>query len=84
MNFLERLAWWKWPLWVMGIGQVILVWGVYQFATSVGVRGAAAKQDMYPWLLGGVTLYLGGRLLQVAARSRARRLAKEARAREEA
>jgi len=84
VNALERMGWWRWPLWVMGLGQVILIWGVYRFATTVGTRGSAAKQDMIPWLLGGLGLYLGGRLLQIAARSRARRLAKEARAREEA
>ncbi|MBK9579879.1 MAG: hypothetical protein IPK50_16905 [Fibrobacterota bacterium] len=84
MNALERLGWWKWPLWVMGIGQVVLIWGVYRFMTTVGTMGPAAKQAMYPWLMSGATLYLGGRLLQVAARSRARRLAKEARSREEA
>lgn len=84
MKIFEAIRWWTWPLWLMVGGQGILIYGIWKFATTIGVRGAEAKQEMIPWLLTGLALYLGGRALQMAARSRRRRLDQEERSREDA
>lgn len=80
---MKLLDWWRWPVPVMIAGQGVLIWGIYQFATHLGASGLTdAKRDLMPWLGWGLGVYLAGRGLQIAAKSRARRLAKEEQARE--
>jgi hypothetical protein len=79
-----NLSWWKWPFWVMAAGWSILLYAIWTFASEAKISDPAlAKARLYPWLAAGIAVYLTGRGLQIAARSRARRLAQEAREKEE-
>ena len=74
------LKWWKWHFWMMAAGWSILLYAIWTFASESKISDpVTAKHRLYPWLATGIVVYLGGRALQIAARSRARRLAKEER-----
>ena len=78
-----NLSWWKWPFWVMAAGWAILLYAIWTFASRAGSSDPSqlleVKHRMYPWLAAGIAVYLSGRGLQIAARSRARRIAREER-----
>ena len=74
---LESLKWWKWPFWIMVTGQCLLLLGLWKFVSSLKVA-AMSRSELLPWLGTGLGVYLVGRGLQIAARSRQRRLAAEA------
>ncbi|MEN9308712.1 MAG: hypothetical protein RL173_2644 [Fibrobacterota bacterium] len=76
---LEALKWWKWSFWVMVVGQGILLYGLWIFATTLNTGGVPRSQ-LVPWIGTGLGVYLVGRGLQIATRLRERRLAKEAKA----
>ena len=78
---LESLKWWKWTYWAMVAGQAMLLYGLWKFLSSAS-GGGVSRAELVPWLAGGLGVYLVGRGLQIAARSRERRLAKEAKAKE--
>lgn len=78
---LESSKWWKWPFWIMMVGQGMLLYGMWKFVGSL--KGVPmTRSELFPWLGAGLGVYMVGRGLQIAARSRVRRLAAEARAQE--
>lgn len=80
---LEALKWWKWSAWVMVAGQGLLLFGLWKFVSTLKGQ-AMTRSELLPWLGSGLGVYLTGRMLQIATRSRERRLAKEAKAKEAA
>jgi len=80
---LESLKWWKWAFWMMAAGQGVLLYGLWKFVSSAN-NGGITRAELLPSLGSGLGVYLVGRGLQIAARSRERRLAKEAEAKESA
>lgn len=79
---LESLKWWNWSFWIMVVGQLMLLYGIWKFVVSL--RGIPmTRMELLPWLGAGLGVYLVGRGFQIAAKVRARRLAAEARAQEE-
>lgn len=80
---LETLQWWKWAFWMMAAGQGLLLYGLWKFLSSAN-SGGITRDQLLPSLGTGLGVYLVGRGLQIAARSRERRLAKEAKAKEAA
>lgn len=78
-----RLEWWKWPFWIKIAGQLLIIVGVWKVARAMGYGLHPTRAEMLPWLVGGLALYYAGRGVQVAARSRQRRLDREAKQRED-
>jgi hypothetical protein len=80
---LETLKWWKWAFWFMVAGQGLLLYGLWKFLSRAN-SGGITRTELLPSLATGLGLYLLGRGIQIAARSRERRLAKEAASKESA
>ncbi len=76
---LEKLKWWKWSLWIRIAGQLLIIYGVWLFASTMRSPAPATRQQLLPWLVPGLVLYLLGRGLQYAAKSRAKRIGAQAR-----
>ena len=78
-----KLEWWKWPFWIKIAGQGLLFYGVWLVARAMTSGLRPSRSELIPWLISGLLLYYTGRGLQIAAKSRERRLAAEAKKRED-
>ena len=72
---LESLKWWKWALWTKLAGQLLIIYGVWIFASTLKTSARATRSELLPWLGTGLALYLAGRFLQYAAQARRKRIA---------
>ena len=78
-----KLEWWKWPFWIKVAGQGLLFYGVWLVAKAMNSGLRPSRSELLPWLISGLAVYYAGRALQTAAKSRDRRLAREAGNRED-
>lgn len=76
-----KLEWWKWPFWIKVAGQGLLFWGIWLVAHAMSSGLRPSRAELLPWLISGLAVYYAGRGLQIAAKSRERRLASEAKQR---
>jgi len=78
-----RFEWWKWPFWIKVVGQGLLFYGIWLVARAMSSGLRPSRSELLPWLISGLVVYYTGRALQIAAKSRERRLAREAKNRED-
>ncbi len=78
-----KLPWWKWPFWIKVVGQGLLFYGLWLVASAMSAGLRPSRSQLLPWLISGLAVYYAGRGLQIAAKSRERRLASEAKQRED-
>ena len=78
-----KFEWWKWPFWIKIAGQILIIVGVWKVAKAMSAGDRPSRAEMLPWLVGGLLLYYAGRVVQMVARSRQRRLDREAKLRED-
>lgn len=76
---LEKLKWWKWSLWIRVAGQLVIIYAVWMFASRLSTPRPVTRAELLPWIVVGGVLYVLGRGLQFAAKTRSKRLALEAR-----
>lgn len=73
-----KLEWWKWPFWIKIAGQGLLFYGIWLVARALSGGLRPNRSELLPWLISGLAVYYTGRALQIAAKSRERRLVAEA------
>lgn len=78
-----KFEWWNWPFWIKIVGQGLLLYGIWLVVSAMKAGLRPSRSELLPWLVSGLAVYYTGRGLQIAAKSRERRMAREAKQRED-